>query len=165
MRVYPSFILRWAYIIYGFTCVYAYNLAWGGLKYGKNGGDPYGFYLFFALLFKSFICHVVVPLSYCFCWEIFFFIPPCLFTVHVRPVLSPCQVGNTFLHIQFFVYTEVHKIICFTHHIHCFIIITPLCNRDHRELLDKCSLIFYKAYNTLKTSFVFICHIFLHIYI
>ena len=23
--------------------IYAYNLAWGGLKNGKNGGEPYGF--------------------------------------------------------------------------------------------------------------------------
>ena len=31
--------------------------------------------------------------------EIFFLIPPCLFTVHIRPVLSPCQAGNTFFTI------------------------------------------------------------------
>ena len=27
--------------------------------------------------------------------EISFLIPPCLFTVHIRLVLSPCQAGNT----------------------------------------------------------------------
>ena len=28
--------------------------------------------------------------------EIFFLITPCLFTVHIRPFLSPRQAGNTF---------------------------------------------------------------------
>ena len=27
MRVYPSIVLRWAYLIMGFMCIYAYNLA------------------------------------------------------------------------------------------------------------------------------------------
>ena len=51
-------------------------------------------------------CHVEVPLSWCLCWKIFFSIPPCLFTVHIRPVLSPCQAGNAFLRIQF----HIHKV-------------------------------------------------------
>ena len=30
--------------------VYTYNLTWGGLKNGKNGGEPNGFCLIFVLL-------------------------------------------------------------------------------------------------------------------
>ena len=39
----------------------------------------------------------VAPLSLIGFGSFFFslLIPPCLFTVHVRPVLSPCQAGNT----------------------------------------------------------------------
>ena len=33
----------------GCTCIYAYNLAWGGLKNGKNGGEPNGFCLIFVV--------------------------------------------------------------------------------------------------------------------
>ena len=33
--------------------VYAYNLTWGGLKNGKNGGEPNGFCLVFVFLKKS----------------------------------------------------------------------------------------------------------------
>ena len=43
------------FIIYGpylyvVVCVlYAYNLTWGGLKNGKNGGEPNGFCLIFVI--------------------------------------------------------------------------------------------------------------------
>ena len=32
---------------------YAYNLTWGGLKNGKNGGEPNGFCLVFVMLKKG----------------------------------------------------------------------------------------------------------------
>ena len=37
----------------------------------------------------------VAPLSLIGFGRFSLLIPPCLFTVHVRPVLSPCQAGNT----------------------------------------------------------------------
>ena len=37
----------------------------------------------------------VAPLSLIYSRRFSILIPPCLFTVHVRPVLSPCQAGNT----------------------------------------------------------------------
>ena len=46
------------FIIYGpylyvVVCVfYAYNLTWGGLKNGKNGGEPNGFCLVFVIYKK-----------------------------------------------------------------------------------------------------------------
>ena len=38
-----------ALLVTGCTCIYAYNLAWGGLKNGKNGGEPNGFCLVFVV--------------------------------------------------------------------------------------------------------------------
>ena len=38
---------------------------------------------------------IVAPLSLNYFGRFSILIPPCLFTVHVRPVLSPCQAGNT----------------------------------------------------------------------
>ena len=126
----------------------------------KTGETLTGSISFLPFL-KVLICHVEVPLSCCLCWEIFFSIPPCLFTVHVRPVLSPCQAGNTFLRIQFHIHKEYMIIYRMFYLLYTFFgIIAPLCNRDHRKLLDKCSLTVYIRYNTLKTSFVFTFHIF-----
>ena len=40
--------------LYMVVCVlYAYNLAWGGLKNGKNGGEPNGFCLVFVVMEKK----------------------------------------------------------------------------------------------------------------
>ena len=91
------------FIIYGpylyvVVCVfYAYNLTWGGLKNGKNEGEPNGFCLVFV------VCKRMLEESKESCTfksdfisgDFLFVIPPCLFTVHVRPVLSPYQAGNT----------------------------------------------------------------------
>ena len=53
---------------------------------------------------SHFCCHVkrsignfwkVAPLSLNCYGRFSVLIPPCLFTVHIRPVLSPCQAGNT----------------------------------------------------------------------
>ena len=44
----------------------------------------------------------VAPLSLNCFGRFSILIPPCLFTVHVRPVLSPCQAGITcFVHMFF----------------------------------------------------------------
>ena len=89
-----------ALLVTGCTCIYAYNLAWGGLKNGKNGGEPN----------RSCLVFVVRRIIFEFLWyskekstfklyyipgDFLLFIPPFLFTVHIRPVLSPCQAGNT----------------------------------------------------------------------
>ena len=39
--------------LYMVVCVYTYNLAWGGLKNGKNGGEPNGFCLVFVVMEKK----------------------------------------------------------------------------------------------------------------
>ena len=74
---------------------YVYNLTWGDLKNGKNGGEPNGFCLIFVMLRKGHVHFGIAPLSFNCFREIFFLILPCLFTVHIRLVLSPCQAGNT----------------------------------------------------------------------
>ena len=96
------FIIRRALRIYGCMHVYAYNLTWGGLKNGKNWGR--------AKRVLSPFCRIE-DRSFSF-WNStfkfqlfagdFLLIPPCLFTVHVRPVLSPCQAGNTCYTLTFF---------------------------------------------------------------
>ena len=84
----------------GCTCVYAYNLAWGGLKNGKNGGEPNGFCLVFVMRRIGFeISNISKEKStfklYYIPGDFLLLFPPFLFTVHIRPVLSPCQAGNT----------------------------------------------------------------------
>ena len=44
------FIMCGPYVNMVVCVVYAYNLAWGGLKNGKNGGEPNGFCLVFVVL-------------------------------------------------------------------------------------------------------------------
>ena len=80
-----------------------YNLAWGGLKNCKNGGDSYEYFyvfacriLFFGKLFEfcldwSFKCTFKLGFLV---REIFLIFRLSLFTVHVRLVLSPCQAGG-----------------------------------------------------------------------
>ena len=91
-----------ALLVTGCTCIYAYNLAWGGLKNGKNGGEPNGFCLVFVMrriiFFLKFYGNLRkrAPLSFIVFREIFF----CLFrhfysqsisdrfSAHVRPVIQ-----------------------------------------------------------------------------
>ena len=101
------FIIVGPYLYLVVCVVYAYNLAWGGLKFGKNGGEPNGSCLVFVV--KKNNCELLgnlrkrAPLSFILFREIFFLlIPPFLFTVHIRPVLSPCQAGNTCIFIMLF---------------------------------------------------------------
>ena len=44
------FIISGLYVSMVVYVVYAYNLTWGGLKNGKNGGEPNGFCLIFIVL-------------------------------------------------------------------------------------------------------------------
>ena len=44
------FIINGLYVFMVVCVVYAYNLTWGGLKNGKNGGEPNGFCLIFGVL-------------------------------------------------------------------------------------------------------------------
>ena len=44
------FIIGGLYVYMVVCVVYAYNLTWGGLKNGKNGGEPNGFCLIFVVL-------------------------------------------------------------------------------------------------------------------
>ena len=47
------FIISWPYLYMVVCILYAYNLTWGGLKNGKNGGEPNGFCLVFVILEKK----------------------------------------------------------------------------------------------------------------
>ena len=51
----------------------------------------------FLSFWKRSMCNLrrVAPLSLIYFGSFSILIPPCLFTVHVRPVLSPYQAGNT----------------------------------------------------------------------
>ena len=44
------FIVGGLYVYMVLCIVYAYNLTWGGLKNGKNGGEPNRFCLVFVML-------------------------------------------------------------------------------------------------------------------
>ena len=81
----------------------------------------------------------VAPLSLSFFGRFSLLIPPCLFTVHIGPVLSPCQAGNTC-----YVSTCVSNLwtidniihtIC-THNVYNIMFSTAIYVGDHRILLD-----------------------------
>ena len=48
------FVLRGPYLYMVVCILYAYNLTWGGLKNGKNGGEPNGFCLVFVIREKRY---------------------------------------------------------------------------------------------------------------
>ena len=90
------FIISGPYLYVVVCVLYVYNLTWGGLKNGKNGGEPNGFCLPLSLWKRSMgNLRRIAPLSLNYFGRFSILIPPCLFTVHVRPVLSPGQAGNT----------------------------------------------------------------------
>ena len=84
--------------VYKVVCiVYVYNLTWGGPEKWQKQGRA-------KRVLSRFCCHVrkshghfwkIAPLSLNCFGRFSILIPPCLFTVHIRPVLSPCQAGNT----------------------------------------------------------------------
>ena len=61
------------------------------------GSVSFFLFVFFVVMEKEIlvILRKVAPLSLIGFRSFSLLIPPCLFTVHVRPVLSPCQAGNT----------------------------------------------------------------------
>ena len=132
-----------ALLVTGCTCVYAYNLAWGGLKNGKNGGEPNGFCLVFVVrrivfeIFDNSKERSTFKLYY-IPGDFLLLFPPFLFTVHIRPVLSPCQAGNTccILSCFFLKHVQYNKTIC-TRNINIALCVAPLfLFWDHRILLD-----------------------------
>ena len=48
------FIISGPYFYVVVCVLYAYNLTWGGLKNGKNGGEPNGFCLTFVVMEKKY---------------------------------------------------------------------------------------------------------------
>ena len=99
MRVFLYLLLSGLTCNWLYAFVYAYNLAWGGLKNGKNGGESNGFCLVFVVRRIKFEIYGNLrkraPLSFIIFREIFF----CLFrhiysqsisdrfSAHVRPVI------------------------------------------------------------------------------
>ena len=81
----------------------------------------------------------VAPLSLIGFGSFSLLIPPCLFTVHVRLVLSPCQAGNTC-----YIFTCVSNLYTidniinmkYTHKVYNIMCSTAIYVRDHRILLD-----------------------------
>ena len=72
------FIIVGPYLYVVVCVVYVYNLAWGGLKNGKNGGEPNGFCLVFVVRKKKKNFEILgnlrkgAPLSFVLLQEIFF---------------------------------------------------------------------------------------------
>ena len=48
------FIISGPYLYMVVCILYTYNLTWGGLKNGKNGGEPNGFCLIFVIVEKKY---------------------------------------------------------------------------------------------------------------
>ena len=71
------FIIVGPYLYLVLCVVYAYNLAWGSLKNGKNGGEPNGFCLIFVLtkIILEFLVNLRkgAPSSFHLFREIFFY--------------------------------------------------------------------------------------------
>ena len=135
------FIIRRAYVYLVVCVTYAYNLTWGGLKNGKNGGEPNGFCLIFVVLKKGRVRFWNSTFKFQLFREIFFLIRPCLFTVHIRPVLSPCQASNTCCTLTFVMFSNVfttnNNINTIVHSYDIlYYISTIIYIGDHRILLD-----------------------------
>ena len=114
----------------------------GGLKNGKNEGEPNRFCLVFVVGKTNFeiLCNLRKRSTFKFCFisgDFLLLIPPYLFTVHIRPVLSPCQAGNTCIFSCFFKYVyNIINTIC-THNMYIVLCLAPLfLFWDHRILLD-----------------------------
>ena len=102
----------------------------------------------------------VAPLSLNYFGRFSMLIPPYLFTVHVRPVLSPCQAGNT-CYISTWVSnlcTIDNKIttIC-TYNVYNIMCSTAIYVGDHRILLDRLVVILHNKigiFVILQTSVI-----------
>ena len=136
------------YLLYaGLTCIWLYTyfthitLHGGPEKWQKWGRAKW--------VLSHFCCHVkrsignfrrVAPLSMNCFGRFSVLIPPYLFTVHVRPVLSPCQAGNTcYISTCFSNMCTIDNIIntiC-THNIYSIMFSTTIYIGDHRILLNQ----------------------------
>ena len=125
----------------GCTCFYAYNLAWGGLKNGKNGGEPNGFCLVFVvrrIILK--ICNnskekstfklYYIPGDF-LCYFRHFYSQSISdrFSAHVRPVIHVVFYHACSKRVQ---YTKT----IYTRNIYSIIFSTAISVLDHRILLD-----------------------------
>ena len=96
----------------------------------------------------------VAPLSLIYSRRFSILFPPCLFTVHVRPVLSPCQAGNT-CYIFTCVFTSyiidniINKFCAYT--VYNIICSTAIYVGDHRILLDR---LFVRLHNKIGTFII-----------
>ena len=81
----------------------------------------------------------VAPLSLICFGRFSLLIPPYLFTVHIRPVLNPCQASNTCYISTCFsnkcTMDNIINTIC-THIVYNIMFSTAIYVRDHRILLD-----------------------------
>ena len=106
----------------------------GGLKNGENGGEPNGFCLGFVVMKNNFgiLCNLKERSTFKFCiisGDFLLLIPPYLFTVHIRPVLSPCQAGNTYCMLSCFfknVYNMVNTICAHNRSMYIALCLAPL---------------------------------------
>ena len=102
----------------------------------------------------------VAPLSLNYLGRFSMLIPPYLFTVHVRPVLSPCQAGNT-CYISTcvsnsFTIDNITNTIC-TYNVYNIMCSTAFYFGDHRILLDRLIVILHNkigTFVTLQTSII-----------
>ena len=134
------FIMSGPYLYMVVCVLYAYNLTWGGLKMAKTGESQTGSVSFLSSWKRSMgNLRRVAPLSLNCFGRFSMLIPPYLFTVHVRPVLSPCQAGNTG-----YIFTCVSNprtrynminTIC-TRNVYNIMCSTAIYVGDHRILLD-----------------------------
>ena len=149
------FIISRPYLYMVVCVLYVYNLTWGGLKMAKMGESQTGSVSFLSSWKRSpSNLRKVAPLSLIYFGRFFFFfflIPPCLFTVHVRPVLSPCQAGNTCyiftcVSNSYIIDNIINTICAYT--VYNIICSTAIYVGDHRILLDR---LFVRLHNKIGT--------------
>ena len=136
------FIISGPYLYMVVCVLYVYNLTWGGAwKMAKTGESQTGSVSFLSSWKRSMgNLRRVAPLSLNCFGRFSLLIPPYLFTVHVRLVLSPCQAGNTcYISTCFSNTCTIDNIIntnC-THNIYNIMFSTTIYVGDHRILLDR----------------------------
>ena len=67
-------------------------------KTGESQTGSVSFLSYWRIILKIFCDNLKEKSTFKLCYisgDFLLLIPPFLFTVHVRPVLSPCQAGNT----------------------------------------------------------------------
>ena len=102
----------------------------------------------------------VAPLSLNYFGRFSILIPPCLFTVHVRPVLSPCQAGNmcyisTCVSNSYTIDNIINTIRAYN--VYSIMCSTAIYVGDHRILLDWLVVMLHNKIGTfviLQTSII-----------